>query len=61
VWLVVPAKAVDDVLDDLTPRLEEGDIVIDGGNSAYRDDLRRSKELSRHGLQHLDVGTSGGV
>jgi 6-phosphogluconate dehydrogenase len=61
VWLMVPAKAVDEVLEELTPRLEKGDIVIDGGNSNYRDDLRRSMELSRHGLQYLDVGTSGGV
>jgi 6-phosphogluconate dehydrogenase len=61
VWLMVPAKAVDDLLADLAPRLEKGDTVIDGGNTDYRDDLRRSKELSARGLHHLDVGTSGGV
>ena len=49
VWLMVPAKAVDDVLADLAPRLEKGDCVIDGGNSGYREDLRRAKELSARG------------
>jgi 6-phosphogluconate dehydrogenase len=61
VWIMVPAKAVDDVLAELTPHLEKGDAVIDGGNSDYRDDLRRARELSARGLHHLDVGTSGGV
>ncbi len=61
VWIMVPAKAVDDVFAGVTPHLEKGDIVIDGGNSDYRDALRRAKELSARGLHHLDVGTSGGV
>ena len=60
-WLMVPAAAVDQVLDDLTPLVEAGDIVIDGGNSYYRDDIRRGIELQARGVHYLDVGTSGGV
>jgi 6-phosphogluconate dehydrogenase len=61
VWLMVPAAAVDPTLKDLGPRLEEGDVVIDGGNSYYVDDLRRAVELKAKGLHYVDVGTSGGV
>ena len=61
VWLMVPAAAVDPVLDSLTPLLEPGDIVIDGGNSYYHDDIRRAGELKAQGLYYLDVGVSGGV
>ncbi len=61
VWLMVPAAVVDTVLHELLPLLDEGDIVIDGGNSAYHDDIRRAGELARQGLHYLDVGTSGGV
>lgn len=61
VWMMVPAAAVDAVLKHLVPLLEEGDAVIDGGNSHYIDDLRRSKELKERGLRYLDIGTSGGV
>jgi len=61
VWLMVPAGVVDETLRDLTTRLEPGDIVIDGGNSYYIDDIRRAKELSAKGLHYVDVGTSGGV
>ena len=61
VWLMVPAAVVDDTLDSLIPLLEAGDAVIDGGNSHYRDDQRRSARLAGHGLAYLDVGTSGGV
>jgi 6-phosphogluconate dehydrogenase len=61
VWLMVPAAVVDSVLADLVPHLDRGDIVIDGGNSFYRDDMRRAKELGESGLHYLDVGTSGGV
>jgi 6-phosphogluconate dehydrogenase len=61
VWLMVPAAVVDQVLGDLTPLLEAGDIVIDGGNSFYRDDIRRGAELQARGIHYLDVGTSGGV
>jgi 6-phosphogluconate dehydrogenase len=61
VWLMVPAGAVDDTLDELLPHLERGDIVIDGGNSYYIDDLRRAKELGPKGIHYVDVGTSGGV
>jgi 6-phosphogluconate dehydrogenase len=61
IWLMVPAAAVDAVLAELTPRLGEGDVVVDGGNSYYVDDLRRAKELLAKGLHYLDVGTSGGV
>jgi 6-phosphogluconate dehydrogenase len=61
VWLMVPAKVVDVVLDQLLPLLKAGDIVIDGGNSHYHQAIRRSKELSEKGLRFVDVGTSGGV
>src|SRR5262245_46108248 len=61
VWLMVPAAVVDPVLADVAPLLEAGDIVIDGGNSYYHDDIRRAKELSARGLHYVDVGVSGGV
>jgi len=61
VWLMVPAGVVDRTLADLTPRLSQGDIVIDGGNSYYIDDIRRASELKAKGLHYVDVGTSGGV
>jgi len=61
IWLMVPAGVVDATLHDLIPRLESGDILIDGGNSYYIDDIRRAKELSAKGLHYVDVGTSGGV
>src|SRR5207248_9108680 len=61
IWLMVPAGVVDATLQDLVPKLEKDDIIIDGGNSYYIDDIRRSKELSAKGIHYLDVGTSGGV
>ncbi|HLN33518.1 MAG TPA: decarboxylating 6-phosphogluconate dehydrogenase [Gemmataceae bacterium] len=61
VWLMVPAAVVDSSLKDLAARLEQGDIVIDGGNSYYVDDIRRASELQAKGLHYVDVGTSGGV
>ncbi len=61
IWLMLPAAAVDGVLDELLPLLEAGDIVIDGGNSYYRDDMRRAADLTQRGLHYVDVGTSGGV
>lgn len=61
VWLMIPAGFVDKTLEEITPHLESGDIVIDGGNSYYIDDIRRSKELAPKGIQYVDVGTSGGV
>jgi 6-phosphogluconate dehydrogenase len=61
VWLMVPAAVVDPTLEQLASRLEPGDIVIDGGNSYYVDDLRRSSQLGAKGLHYVDVGTSGGV
>lgn len=61
IWLMVPAAAVDAAIADLTPLLEKGDILIDGGNSYYVDDLRRAKELAGKGIHYVDVGTSGGV
>jgi 6-phosphogluconate dehydrogenase len=61
VWLMVPAGVVDSTLHDLTSKLERDDIIIDGGNSYYIDDIRRAKELSAKGLHYVDVGTSGGV
>jgi 6-phosphogluconate dehydrogenase len=61
VWLMVPAAVVDKTIADLVPSLEPGDILIDGGNSYYIDDIRRAKELSPKGIHYVDVGTSGGV
>lgn len=61
VWLMVPVGAVDKTIADLLPHLERGDIVIDGGNSYYVDDIRRAKELKPKGIHYVDVGTSGGV
>lgn len=61
VWLMVPAAVVDATLADLVPLLETGDIVIDGGNSYYVDDLRRAKDLATRKIHYVDVGTSGGV
>ncbi len=61
VWLMVPAAVVDRTLADLLPHLEPGDIVIDGGNSNYVDDIRRAGELAAKGIHYVDVGTSGGV
>jgi 6-phosphogluconate dehydrogenase len=61
VWLMVPAAVVDTTIADLLPHLEAGDILIDGGNSYYVDDIRRAKELAPKGLHYVDVGTSGGV
>jgi 6-phosphogluconate dehydrogenase len=60
-WLMVPAASVDATLEQLCPLLAEGDMVIDGGNSYYRDDIRRSKEMAQTGIRYLDCGTSGGV
>jgi 6-phosphogluconate dehydrogenase len=61
VWLMVPAGVVDKTIADLAPHLEAGDIVIDGGNSYYIDDIRRAKELTPKRIHYVDVGTSGGV
>jgi 6-phosphogluconate dehydrogenase len=60
-WLMVPAAVVDSVLKSLSPLLESGDIVIDGGNSYYLDDIRRANELKPKGIHYVDCGTSGGV
>jgi len=61
IWLMVPAAVVDKTLDELTPLLDEGDCVIDGGNSYYRDDIRRAARLAEHKVDYVDTGTSGGV
>jgi len=61
VWLMVPAAIVDGTLADLTARLGKEDIVVDGGNSYYIDDIRRNQELAAQGIYYIDVGTSGGV
>ena len=61
VWLMVPAAVVDETIAELLPHLEAGDILIDGGNSYYVDDIRRAKELSSREIHYVDVGTSGGV
>jgi 6-phosphogluconate dehydrogenase len=60
-WLMIPAAVVDSTINDLLPHLEKGDILIDGGNSYYVDDIRRAKELAPKGIHYVDVGTSGGV
>jgi 6-phosphogluconate dehydrogenase len=61
VWLMVPAAAVDKTIAEVVPALEPGDILIDGGNSYYIDDIRRAKELAPRRIHYVDVGTSGGV
>src|SRR5215471_17617178 len=61
VWLMVPAAVVDNTIADLLPHLERDDILIDGGNSYYIDDIRRAKALAPQGIHYVDVGTSGGV
>jgi len=61
VWLMVPAAVVDRTIADLAPNLEAGDVLIDGGNSYYIDDIRRAGELRAKGIHYVDVGTSGGV
>ena len=60
-WLMVPAAVVDGTLKDLASRMQKDDIIIDGGNSYYIDDLRRAKELRSKGIHYVDIGTSGGV
>jgi 6-phosphogluconate dehydrogenase len=61
IWLMIPAGVVEKTLAEIAPHLESGDILIDGGNSYYIDDIRRAKELAPKGIQYVDVGTSGGV
>ena len=61
IWLMVPAAVVDETIKDLLPLLDAGDILIDGGNSYYVDDIRRAKELAAKRIHYVDVGTSGGV
>ncbi|MEA2324212.1 MAG: 6-phosphogluconate dehydrogenase [Solirubrobacteraceae bacterium] len=61
VCIMVPAAVVDSTLERLVPLLEADDVVIDGGNSYYRDDIRRARELAGRGLHYVDMGTSGGV
>jgi 6-phosphogluconate dehydrogenase len=61
IWLMVPAAVVESVIAEIRPLLQPGDILIDGGNSYYVDDIRRAKELSAHSIHYVDVGTSGGV
>jgi len=60
-WVMVPAASVDATLEELVPLLSLGDIVIDGGNSCFRDDIRRARELARAGIRYVDCGTSGGT
>jgi 6-phosphogluconate dehydrogenase len=61
VWMMVPAAGVDPLIQSLLPHLGRGDILIDGGNSHYADDIRREQELAAHGIRYLDIGTSGGL
>jgi 6-phosphogluconate dehydrogenase len=60
-WLMVPAAAVDGTVRDLAPRFQRDDVIVDGGNSYYVDDIRRQNELRKRGIHYVDVGTSGGV
>jgi 6-phosphogluconate dehydrogenase len=60
-WIMVPAASVDAIVDDLAGLMARGDTIIDGGNSYYRDDIRRALALAAHGIGYVDVGTSGGV
>ena len=61
IWIMVPAAVVQSTLDQLRPLLDEGDIIIDGGNSYYRDDIDRARQLKADGIHYVDCGTSGGV
>ena len=61
IWLMVPAAVVDSMIDDLAGRLQPGDIIIDGGNSFYQDDISRARKLRDKGIHYVDIGTSGGV
>src|SRR6516165_5457504 len=61
VWLMVPAAVVDSMIAEVAPLLEAGDVLIDGGNSYYVDDIRRAGELAPKRIHYVDVGTSGGV
>ena len=61
IWIMVPAGVVQSTLDQLRPLLDADDVVIDGGNSYYRDDIGRAADLKRDGIHFIDVGTSGGV
>ena len=61
IWIMVPDQVVDDVIDNLTDLLSDDDIIIDGGNSYFPDDMRRAESLKKHNIRYLDVGTSGGV
>ena len=61
VWLMLPAAAVETMLSELSPHLQAGDVVVDGGNSHYVDDIRRAKALEARGIYYLDAGVSGGV
>ena len=61
VWMMIPAGVVEQTIAEIAPHLESGDILIDGGNSYYIDDIRRAKQLEPKGIQYVDVGTSGGV
>jgi 6-phosphogluconate dehydrogenase len=61
IWLMIPAAAVDETIAEIVPHLDKDDILIDGGNSYYIDDIRRAKQLAEKGIHYVDVGTSGGV
>lgn len=61
IWIMLPAGIVDTVIEDLAPRLQAGDTIIDGGNTLYHHDIRRARDLASRGLHYVDVGTSGGV
>src|SRR5690554_2498131 len=61
IWLMVPAAQVDALLHKLVPLLQPGDMVVDGGNTAYQDDIRRAAQLQQMGIHYVDVGTSGGI
>src|SRR5215470_18042244 len=58
IWLMIPAAVVDETIAEIAPHLEKDDILIDGGNSYYIDDIRRAKDLAKNGIHYVDVGTS---
>src|ERR671930_2383088 len=60
-WVMIPAGITGKIVDELAERMESGDVIIDGGNSYYRDDVARAKKLAEKGIHYVDVGTSGGV
>lgn len=61
IWIMVPSQVTEEVIETLTPLLKKNDILIDGGNSYYKDSVNRSRQLKKHGIDFIDIGTSGGI